>query len=292
MKKIPQNFIKTFLIIFSCLSLMALFGFRGVGFSGDLWPKNDYKIFQRKIQQFKKPQYSQLSFNQLIIKVGKSFLGTPYGFYTLDQSYPEKLVINLRKMDCLTYLENVLAISKILKTKKLSFEDFKNEIQLIRYRSGGPVTYINRLHYYTEWLEDAEKKGILKNIVGPDEFRKPIFLLSKNTSRKNDVDELKRIENKLSQKTVKYFSCQTLANTNLDELLQDGDIVGFTSNVEGLDVNHVVFALKQEDRWTFLNASSVGEKEVEIYKGDLVEYCNRVKANTGIVLARPTEITK
>lgn len=298
MEKKSKILLLTFSLLFALGSLAGLCGFKN-----NFFFTSDLQIFYDKIKTLKEKDLSStnlstvnslqtnsyLAFNELIVSVGKSFLGTPYEFYTLDKNYPEELVINLKELDCLTYLENVLAISRILKKGENDFQDFKKEIQLIRYREGGPVDYANRLHYYTDWLNDAEKKGLLKNIPGPDEFKKPIFLLSQNTSRKNEIEKIKKTEEALSEQTTKFFSCNTLAKLDLDQLLQDGDIIGFTSNIDGLDVNHVAFALKENTRWTFLNATSVNKKEVEVYKGDLVEYCSRVKANTGIVLARPLE---
>src|SRR5512142_59189 len=44
--------------------------------------------------------------------IGTSFIGTPYVAHTLEVPGPEHLVVNLQGLDCTTFVENVLALSR------------------------------------------------------------------------------------------------------------------------------------------------------------------------------------
>ena len=70
----------------------------------------------------------EVSHLQPMIRVGKSYLGTKYVANTLDESPEEKLVIQPQKVDCLTFVEYVLA-------QALS-SDITRNLQNIRYRDG------------------------------------------------------------------------------------------------------------------------------------------------------------
>ena len=63
--------------------------------------------------------------NDVIAEIGKSFIGTEYREHTLEREGAESLVINFSGLDCTTFLENSLAITRCIKEKKTSFENFK-----------------------------------------------------------------------------------------------------------------------------------------------------------------------
>lgn len=65
--------------------------------------------------------------------VGSYFLGRPYVARTLERLGDERLVVNLREFDCLTLVENSLAISRCFNNAKYSFDDFTRELKLIRF---------------------------------------------------------------------------------------------------------------------------------------------------------------
>ena len=45
-----------------------------------------------------------------MLEIGKFFLGTPYVTGTLETEGAEHLVVNLREYDCVTFVENVVAL--------------------------------------------------------------------------------------------------------------------------------------------------------------------------------------
>ena len=71
-------------------------------------------------------------------------------------------------MDCTTFVETVLALALADKDKERNFGSFKKALQHIRYRGGVLNGYPSRLHYFSEWIKDNERKGIVKERT--DEF--------------------------------------------------------------------------------------------------------------------------
>ena len=72
----------------------------------------------------------------------------------------------------------------------------------------------------------------------------------------------------------------------IEDQLKDGDILGITTNIQGLDIQHVVMALRQNGRVHILHASQKYMK-VLISTETLEDYLMGSKAATGIVVARP-----
>ena len=98
----------------------------------------------------------------------RQMLGVPYVAGTLDEGKEENLVVHLDKVDCTTFVETVLALALADKDKERSFGSFKKALQHIRYRGGVLNGYPSRLHYFSEWIKDNERKGIVKERT--DEF--------------------------------------------------------------------------------------------------------------------------
>jgi len=101
----------------------------------------------------------------LVVEVGRFFLGAPYKADTLEAAGREKLVINLAEFDCTTFVETVLAIIRSTTDGQLSPSEFRKNVKFIRYRQGKIDGYASRLHYFTDWLSDNEKKKVLKDVT-------------------------------------------------------------------------------------------------------------------------------
>ena len=71
--------------------------------------------------------------NKCLMFFAKKLKSHPYVGKTLENGSHERLVINLRQLDCTTYIENVLALYMCIKSKKISFRDFCNYLKYIRY---------------------------------------------------------------------------------------------------------------------------------------------------------------
>ena len=72
----------------------------------------------------------------MMIRVGRAFLGTPYVPQTLELGPDERVVVNLRGLDCTTYVENVLVLSRLAREGKLSWARYVDGLEEVRYRGG------------------------------------------------------------------------------------------------------------------------------------------------------------
>ena len=231
-------------------------------------------------------------FGKTLIAVGKTFLGTPYVAKTLEIGETETLVINLQGLDCTTYVENVLAFGLMLQNEETLFEDYINELETIRYKNGKLDGYASRLHYFSEWIANNEKKGLLKDItseIGGTEIIKEINFMSSHRDLypflKDDVnfEKIKASENYLNNQAICILP-QDQIEAN-EHLIQSGDVIALTTSIEGLDITHTGISSREKDgRIHLLHASSSGE--VKVSELPLVEYLKKVKNNTGIMVAR------
>ena len=74
----------------------------------------DRRIFEEKMQLARTERLDTLPIGSIIVRIGESFLGTKYTPGTLEVE-PERLVTNLEELDCVTYVENVLAMARIVR---------------------------------------------------------------------------------------------------------------------------------------------------------------------------------
>jgi hypothetical protein len=264
-----------------------------LGFSQDIvCSATDKKAFETKIQEIKGLHVAN-DFGRTVTAVGKTFLGIPYVAKTLEIGETESLVINLQGLDCTTFVENVLAFSLLLKNNQSEFDSFATALETIRYKNGILDGYASRLHYFTEWIADNEKKGIIQDVtlaVGGIEITKEINFMSAHRELYpflKDEDNFKKI-----QTSEAYLNTQSICVLPQDRiaanehLLQSGDIVALSTTIKGLDVTHTGILTREKDgRIHLLHASTTGA--VEVSSLPLVEYLKKIKSNMGIIVARP-----
>ena len=228
-----------------------------------------------------------------LVAIGKTFLGTPYVAKTLEVGQEESLVITLEGLDCTTYVENVLAFGLVKQLQDPSFNSFVQSLEKIRYRDGKLNGYGSRLHYFTEWISDNEKKGLVQNItasLGGEEVDKKLNFMSAHRdlypylADDTSFEQILETEKKLKQQPLCVVSQDMLAKN--EDVLQSGDIIALATSIDGLDVTHTGFAIRTTDgRIHLLHASSSGA--VEISELPLVDYLKKIKNNTGVMVARP-----
>jgi len=253
----------------------------------------DKALVLEKINTLKGQNISTSDFGTTIVSVGKTFLGTPYVAKTLEKGAKESLVINLRGLDCTTFVENVLAFSLMLKNNKLTYEDYLDYLETIRYKNGMLNGYSSRLHYFTEWISDNEKKGFLKNIsgdIGGLQKRKEINFMSTHRtlypflSSDENYQGILDSETYMSNLDICYLPNDLIEGS--ENQIKSGDIIALTTTIKGLDVTHTGIATKTSDnRIHLLHASTKGS--VEISELPLVEYLKGIKSNNGIIVCRP-----
>jgi Protein of unknown function (DUF1460) len=258
----------------------------------------DSIICLQKLKLASDLKYDTLPIGDLIVEIGKSFIGTQYLPNSLEKGDKETLVAVLSGFDCYTFLEASLVLARCIKEKETSFDLFLNELEKIRYRSGRLNGYDSRLHYFADWISDMNKRGIGVDItrkIGGVPYIKKINFMSAHPAayRQLKADpsltgRISLIENEISSRSYYFIPQKEISKTEMN--IRDGDIIGITTNIEGLDISHTGIAIRGGDgRIHLLHAPNVGYK-VQITEKPLAEYIAGNKKQTGIIVLRPSEI--
>ncbi|MCE7040053.1 N-acetylmuramoyl-L-alanine amidase-like domain-containing protein [Dyadobacter sp. CY312] len=229
-----------------------------------------------------------------VLRMSESFLGTPYVAGTLEGNPVEKLVCKFDGLDCTTLVESAISLA-VAKNENPTFEGYKTELTRLRYRNGEIDGYESRLHYVLDWMYENEKRGRLENItarVGGVPFRKEINFMTNHANlypslAESEVwEKVREQEKQINSREYTYIPKAGIHKT--EPMLRDGDIVAFTSSVEGLDCNHMGIITKVGSRAYLIHASSTGKKVV-LTNVPLAEYVASVPKHTGMIVARLTE---
>ncbi len=182
---------------------------------------------------------------------------------------------------------------------------FADCVGMIRYREYGPdlpVRYADRLHYATEWVYHAEALGFLEDIsesLGGVRTHRTFSFMSRHPASypaladagKDPVaaEDLRiirdEVEPRLSRQPFIYIPKDKVAG--IQGQIRPGDIILFTTGVEGLDVSHMAIAVRREDgKIGFIHASSAAKKVVVDPK-TIAEYVLSRSSVTGSKVVRP-----
>lgn len=228
---------------------------------------------------------------ELIIAAGTALLGAPYAYNTLDTGKEERLVVNLKAFDCVTFVETVLATA-------LSEGDtsaFRDQLRQCRYRDGQINGYASRLHYLSDWLYEGERYGRLQIMTDSTNgilLPKPVNYMSAHRAsypRLADETTFKTIisaEKQINQRKMYYIPKNRIAD--IEKVVQEGDIIAITSKIKGLDTAHCGFAIRQGGQIHLLHASSEHHR-VMISAEPLTAYLQRNPAQSGVIVARVKE---
>lgn len=250
--------------------------------------------FNKIIKKATKEQWSKLPYNDIVVKVGKEFLGVPYVGGTLDNSDTESCVIDLDRLDCVTYFENCLAIADVIMTEdNPAFDQLYERVQYTRYRNGDIDGYESRLHYTADWIFDNIDKEIVNDItsdLGGIPLDLHVNFMSQNADKypklkgnKVLIEKIKKIEDDINLGQI-YFIPKENVSGIMDQL-QNGDIVAFVTSIEGLDYGHIGLINKEDGTARLMHASSTAKK-VMIDK-PIDQYISGVSKFTGITVLRP-----
>lgn len=263
-----------------------------------LYTEQDSIIFEKYISKLNVDK--GLPINDLIVKTALFFRDTPYIAGTLENNESEQLVINLRQLDCSTFVENCIALSRTLKSKDHSFSNFCKELKTIRYRDGKIEDYSSRLHYSTDWIYNNSQKKILTDnteAIGGMQETKLINFMSTHTDAyvklKNNLDLQQKISfrEKEINKRDAYYVLRKNNISKTDNLIKNGDIITFATSIDGLDYSHMGIAYHYNGRLTFIHASSRAMKVI-IEPQSLSTYCSKSTRCTGISISRCVDLVK
>ena len=234
-----------------------------------------------------------LSRRERVAIIGRFFMDTPYKGGTLEIHEQEQLVINLRELDCVTFVDNVLALTFVDQYGTKSIPNYLRYLQKIRYRDGIITDYTSRLHYSTDWLYEMQRQQLLTDVTlscGGIPFPVKVGYISRHHSAypalvrdTTLIVRIEAIEKAINQRKLHYIPKENIAI--LSGQIQHGDIILITTKQDGLDTGHVGIAWEENGKIYLLHASS-SQGKVVITSLPLHHYLMGVSSFSGVLVGR------
>ena len=236
-------------------------------------------------------------------RVGELAAGTPYVAHTLEAYLagggrpvePEPLILSLTRFDCVTLVEACLAVGRVAEgTAEPTWERFGREIERMRYRGGERQGYASRLHYFSEWIADGERRGLVRDIgaeLGGVEDARPLrFMTEHRASYAALADDavygkVASIERGLDGRRRRVVPANRIPE--IADRLESGDVLAFATAIPGLDVTHAAFAYRDTNGTLRVLHAPLSGGVVEVTRTTLPEYVAAIRRSTGVLVARP-----
>lgn len=224
--------------------------------------------------------------------------GRPYVAHTLEAADPERVVVNLRGLDCATLVETASALALTRREGGRSFSDYCRRLERIRYRNGKCAGYVSRLHYLTFWIDDHLKRGTIEEVRLPQKLTRPLHVklhyMSRHAeaykmlkNRPERVAEIAAWERKHSGAAGRFLPKRHTGGSR-QELgsIRDGDIIVIVTDKSGLDYSHQGLAAWGKDGKLHMLHASTDFKRVIEDERPLHDYLQRIPHNRGIRVFR------
>lgn len=264
----------------------------------------EQSIFENILLQGTQKNLLSQSIGLRVVGYGKLLLGNPYVDKTLEvNGSSESLVCNLHGFDCVTFFENAWTFARTVKINvNPTSSDFTKQLRTIRYRKGTLDGYASRLHYTSDYFYDNAERGNLKEMTSQIGSKyavletKPINFMSTHSSSykqlENNEGMLKRIEfherELESRGGFYYIKKENVAK--VEKGIEDGDLIGITTSIPGIDCSHTGIAVRGDDGRVHLMHASSSMKKVIISDVPLADYLAGNAKQTGIIVYRPLEV--
>jgi len=268
-----------------------------------LWSDADWAVLERKARWALEEGLDTVPIGDAMAALGRTFVGTPYVPHTLEPRGPERLVIGFQGLDCVTFVENVLTLARfvrepdagaLLGRRREAERRYETLLARARYRGGRLDGYPSRLHYFSDWIADAQAKGLVRDLsreLGGTLDLEPVDFMSTHPEAyrqlgedPHNLVEIRAAEARLTDAGRWYLPEATLER--VAPSIRDGDIIAATSTVKGLDVAHTGLALWVGGSLRLMHAPLVGDS-VQISEEPLAARILRITGQDGIMVARP-----
>lgn len=236
--------------------------------------------------------------NTSTLALARQFMNIPYVGQTLEVNDREQLVVNTRQLDCTTLVETVTALMLCAQNNRHAWGDYLDILRQLRYRDGKLQGYTSRLHYFSDWIDNKTKMGLVTEVQKPNPpftavQRLNINYMSEHPQSYRSLKEhpeqvpvIRQQEQALTGKSYRYIPKTAIKNSKLlRQTVKDGDIIAITCNKKGIDIAHLGFAVWRKDGLHLLNASQLHKKVVE-ESMTLYQYMQKHKTFTGIRIIR------
>ena len=241
-------------------------------------------------------------FGRSAVRIGELAVGTPYVPYTLEaylksggSPLREPLTLSLTHFDCVTLVESCIAVARLTgHDGKPTWDGFGREIERMRYRGGERRGYSSRLHYFSEWITDGERRGLVKDLggeLGGAEDARPLRFMTEHRDKylalaDNGVfQEIVATERRLDRSPRRVIPTKRIPE--VVNRIESGDILAFATEIAGLDVTHTAFAHRGKDGILRVLHAPLSGGVVEVTRTTLPEYVAAIRRSTGILVARP-----
>jgi hypothetical protein len=266
--------------------------------------EEDWAVARATLEWAWSQDLNLLPMGEVAAILGATFVGAPYVPGTLEVPGPEGLVVNLLEFDCVTFVEHVLVLSRLTVTEDpalLEDEDefrerYRGALTGLRYRGGALDGYPSRLHYFSEWIRDAQSKEWVRDVseeLGGVRDERPIHFMSSNPHAYRQLGEepafleaVRLTEERIAGEARHFLPQDAIAGAARE--IRNGDVIAAVSTVEGLDIAHTGIAFWHGGRLHLLHAPLVGES-VEISARPLAERIQGIGSQQGIMVARPLD---
>ncbi len=225
----------------------------------------------------------------------QQLVGTPYVAQTLEVNPTERLVVNVRQLDCTTFVETALALALTHQQGSTAYQDYCRNLTRIRYRNGQLCGYASRNHYFTQWIASNQAQGIVSERTLPEDISQvqvlDLHYMSQHPQSypmlKDDTEAqrlIRQYEREWEGKRVRYIPRSQLNKGPKSALgvVRNGDILAIVTRKDGLDTSHIGFALWGKDgRLHLLNASQIHRKVV-LEPMTLFQYMGKHPSQLGV----------
>ncbi|HEU4556438.1 MAG TPA: N-acetylmuramoyl-L-alanine amidase-like domain-containing protein [Longimicrobium sp.] len=237
-----------------------------------------------------------------VARVGELALGTPYRAHTLEEYLAgggaptaEPATCYLTVFDCVTLVESAQAVARTAAKPAAGWDAFVREMERMRYRGGVRNGYASRLHYFSEWITDNARRGLVRDLgpeLGATDDRRPLRFMSTHRSAyaalKDDAtyESIVRMERTLDDQPRHLIPTDRIPSVM--PRIQTGDVLAFATSIEGLDASHTGLAYRDCAGVLRVLHAPLSGGNVTISRGDLHAYVAGIRRSTGIVVARPS----
>jgi hypothetical protein len=164
----------------------------------------------------------------------------------------------------------------------------------MRYRGGKRRGYTSRLHYFSEWITDGEKRGLVRDrgaeLGGAEDARPLRFMTEHRGSYPALADdgvfrEIGAIERRMDDHARRVIPTKRLPE--VVDRIETGDVLAFATEIPGLDVTHAAFAYRDPEGILRVLHAPLSGGVVEVTRATLPEYVAAIRRSTGMLVARP-----
>ncbi len=209
---------------------------------------------------------------------------TPYLLGPLGEGagapYDSKPLIDLTQVDCVTFCEQTLALAL-----SQSYGEAVKTLQKIRYKAG-EIKMECRNHYtMADWT--VNNRWLMKDVTPELPGHQ---WLTRTISHKKlfEMQKFKGIQVREPDRTLKVAYIPENHLHRVVSRLKSGDVGVLIQDREGIFAAHTGFMIRQNNRWVYRNATSIGPKKVvDTPFPTLINSLKKSKRLVGMAFIRP-----